>query len=55
MNNTKTGYTCPNCQTFHEFSAYVHAHGNIILTHTCPCGEVNHLLGGEVVPEDLDE
>jgi hypothetical protein len=32
---TPDGFTC-ECGEFHEFSGYVYAHPNDLLTHTCP-------------------
>jgi hypothetical protein len=42
------GYTCKKCQKYHEFPAYVYAHMNIDLVHTCDCGNKVKLRNGRV-------
>jgi Zn ribbon nucleic-acid-binding protein len=45
----RKGYTCPDCKTHHDFSAWVYAHWSIELTHRCDCGVKNTILKGEVI------
>ncbi len=41
------GYTC-KCGTYHKYPAYVYAHWDISLNHTCDCRRVNVILSGVV-------
>lgn len=45
------GYTCL-CGKFNEFSAWVYAHWNEEIAHTCDCGRKNILEEGEVIEYD---
>lgn len=44
------GFKCGGCGTFHKFDAYVWAHWNERLTHTCECGVVVDIVGGGISP-----
>lgn len=39
-------FKCANCGTEHEFPAYVYAHWDMMLTHTCTCGAQHHIRQG---------
>ena len=44
------GYICEglHCGRYHKFPAYVYAHYDIELIHTCECGAKNVICCGEV-------
>ena len=43
----KKGYVC-GCGKYNRFTAWVYAHMNIKIRHTCECGRTNILLRGRV-------
>ena len=47
MESKKNGFTC-ECGKFIEFGAYVLAHWDIELTHTCDCGRKHTIKSGSV-------
>jgi len=47
MESKKNGFTC-ECGKFIEFGAYVLAHWDIELTHTCDCGRKHTVESGSV-------
>lgn len=42
------GFHCVTCNKWHPFSAYVYAHANVHLVHTCDCGAKHELLNFRV-------
>lgn len=40
------GYTCTECGTTHVYPAYVYAHWDVPLTHTCDCLARFHIISG---------
>lgn len=47
MEECPKGYYC-ECGKYHEFPAWVYAHWDERLDHTCECGRRNSLFEGEV-------
>ena len=45
-----TVFTCKRCGIVHDIPAYVYAHWDERLTHTCGCGAKHTLLSGVVKP-----
>jgi len=41
------GFDCSACKKSHEFPAYVFAHWDTRLTHTCDCGARHVILRGK--------
>lgn len=53
--NLPKGFTCTQCGKEHEFDAYVYAHWDTLLGHTCDCGAEHGILRGVATfepPED---
>lgn len=44
----RVGHNCATCKMAHRWPAYVFAHWDMPLQHTCDCGEVSQLLSGTV-------
>jgi transcription elongation factor Elf1 len=45
------GFDCSGCKKFQKFGAYVAAHWDISLTHTCPdCGQQHNIIRGIATP-----
>ena len=40
------GFTC-ECGKRHPFDAYVYAHWDVLLVHTCACGRQHDVLRGQ--------
>jgi hypothetical protein len=40
------GYACEACGTEHRFPAYVYAHWEVRITHSCDCGAKHSVLCG---------
>ena len=49
-----SGYTC-ECGKDHKFPAYVYAHMDIELTHTCTCGRRHIILRGAAEPANEEK
>lgn len=43
------GYICRHCQAENRYPAYVFAHWNTMLQHTCQCGELTDICMGRAV------
>lgn len=56
---TPKGYECEVCKKWNGYQAYVYAHWDEVLTHTCECGAKTDVLRGRTVlkrlPPDDDE
>lgn len=52
MSELAKGYTC-TCGKEHTYPAYVYAHWNIALTHTCECGLRWTIMQGIPVIENV--
>ena len=52
IKETPKGFTCSACGRFHEYTAYVYAHCEIDLEHTCGCGAKHTIL--DLVAYDMD-
>jgi len=48
MRGDDSGYTCA-CERTHKYPAYVYAHWNDELTHTCECGRTATIQNGVAV------
>ncbi len=42
-------FKCTKCGAEHAFTAYVYAHWNEVLTHTCTCGAKHDIQRGNVI------
>lgn len=42
--NEHDGYTC-KCGIYHKYPAYVYAHSDVELVHSCECGRKNIIFG----------
>lgn len=45
-----SSYTCAACKKQHDYPAYVFAHWNESITHTCDCGAKSRILRGHAFP-----
>lgn len=45
-------YKCPKCGKDHTFPAYVYAHFDESIVHTCECGEKNEIIKGKLIPKE---
>ena len=52
MKTDNKGFTCTQCKKYHPFDAYVYAHTNIELVHTCDCGKKHIIIECGAYPED---
>ena len=45
------GFVCTKCDKFNEFTGYVYAHYDDMLTHTCECGAKHDIIRGRAHAE----